>query len=899
MAGQTPIWKKEFRLRSKPPKAAAEAQVDTHKQPSASIWKKDLTLRSGKSKEKQAVEAAATSEIEAAPGHGSMWKRELRIRRSVPKSHPSSELDSMLAHAVDVEPVPIDLGSRESDDSSAETNDEVSSPAQPKAFVLVERADAAEEMPHRWAARAVETSELDDVIVEETTTELEEEVPLSPKTVGPENLSGDREPLAEEPPEHTHLSYGVSVPLSPIASPAEEDAPLDDQVRGAQPGWAWDSTSAADEPRHLDPNVIDPAAGAAELSAVEAPGFGSEEEPEAPARFALHADETFAPETGEEAEPQAGDIDSNFEYSDLGASAAFWSSTGTPGLSDPADSDQQNPDSVAQEVSGEVDAYIAPYVPSYLPLVTDEPEEAGAIPDEEDSVSTFEETELPFARADSTLESSDGDSASAGYRGLGFVPESTEIASWPEHATVVDEHDEQVILPEPTTSDWLTVPGGEEVPPTSPPGAIDADPGHDSPETQGGPDMPVNPVPYLIPGAPNDGSDELGANSEQTDEATKTKEPKKSKFRREIKRGARESGTATRASTAEVVGVRIGSSQIVAAVVRNTPGVPELVTLVKAPIEPGIVVAGEVREPDALALELKTLFTKNKLPRKRIRLGIASSRVGVRIIEVPALQDPKALENAIRFRAQEVVSVPLSDAILDHFVVGDTELDGAPAFRVLLAFAHRDLVDRYVEAFKKARLKVASVDFEAFALLRAVTSPEDRENADRATVALAVGQERTIFAVAEGDVCDFTRVLEWGGGSLTVAVARALNMTPSQAEPVKRTLSFGEELEHPDLDQTQLDAARAAMQRELQVLARELLTSLQFYQSRPGSLAIGEVLITGGGIELEGTAQELQERLGVPVRLVDPFERVRTGKKAKVTIEPGATTIAIGLGLEA
>ena len=218
---------------------------------------------------------------------------------------------------------------------------------------------------------------------------------------------------------------------------------------------------------------------------------------------------------------------------------------------------------------------------------------------------------------------------------------------------------------------------------------------------------------------------------------------------------------------------------------------------------------------------------------------------------------------------------------------------------MLLAFAHRDLVDRYVEAFKKARLKVASVDFEAFALLRAVTSPEDRENADRATVALAVGQERTIFAVAEGDVCDFTRVLEWGGGSLTVAVARALNMTPSQAEPVKRTLSFGEGLEHPDLDQTQLEAARAAMQRELQVLARELLTSLQFYQSRPGSLAIGEVLLTGGGVELAGTAEELQERLGVPVRLVDPFERVRTTKKAKVTIEPGATTIAIGLGLEA
>ena len=280
MAGQTPIWKKEIRLRSKPPKAAAEAPVDAHKQESASIWKKDLTLRSGKSKEKQPVETAATSEIEAAPGHGSIWKRELRIRRSVPKSRPSSEIDSILAPAVEVEPMPLDLGSRESDDTSAETNDEVSSPAQPKAFVLVERADAAEEMPHSWwrvrwrrASRRRHRGRADDrngrAGAGFAGTPARE--PLRAIAILlPKSLRSTRT-----------FSYGASVALSPFASPAEEDAPLDDEVRGAQPDWAWGSTSAADEHRHPDANVTDAAAGAADSApyAVEAPWFGSEEEP--------------------------------------------------------------------------------------------------------------------------------------------------------------------------------------------------------------------------------------------------------------------------------------------------------------------------------------------------------------------------------------------------------------------------------------------------------------------------------------------------------------------------------------------------------------------------------------------------------------------------------------------
>ncbi len=349
----------------------------------------------------------------------------------------------------------------------------------------------------------------------------------------------------------------------------------------------------------------------------------------------------------------------------------------------------------------------------------------------------------------------------------------------------------------------------------------------------------------------------------------------------------------------QVVGVRIGSSHIVVSVVRNTHGEAEVSQLVSASVDRGVVVAGEVREPDALAAQLKSVFAKHKLPRKGIRLGIGSNRVGVRTLEVPAIDDQKALENAIRFRAQDVLSIPLSEVILDHVVLGKAETPEGEVLRVLLVFAHRELVDRYVEAFKKARLKLAGIDFEAFALLRAVCPPDGTADTDRATVALSVGQERTIFAVAEGRQCDFTRVLEWGGGSLTVALARALDMTPSQAEPVKRALAFNGHENHTELSAAQVESARSAARNELQVLARELLASLHFYQSRPGSLAIGEVLVTGGGMELDGAADELQALLGVPVKVIDPYGYVRPGKKAKISQEPGAAAIAIGLGMEA
>jgi type IV pilus assembly protein PilM len=354
------------------------------------------------------------------------------------------------------------------------------------------------------------------------------------------------------------------------------------------------------------------------------------------------------------------------------------------------------------------------------------------------------------------------------------------------------------------------------------------------------------------------------------------------------------------AKTTTVVGLRIGSSQIVAAIVRNGSGSPELVQVVRKPLASGIIVAGEVREPEALATALKALFAEYKLPRRGVRLGIASNRIGVRTLEVPANRDPRAFENSIRFRAQELLSIPITDAILDHIVLGDVVTPEGPGHRVLLAFAHRELIDRYLEACKRARIKLLGIDFDAFALLRAVAEPPAAGTApDRASVAVAIGNERTIFAVAEGDVCDYTRVLEWGGGSLDVGLARALHLTPSQAEPLKRELSFDAEPAGDDLSPVQVEAARAAMRAELQVLARELLASLQYYQSRPESLAIGEILLTGGAAELPGIATELEQLLGVPVRSADPYRRLQSPKQGEHPGGTGWASIAIGLGMEA
>jgi type IV pilus assembly protein PilM len=379
--------------------------------------------------------------------------------------------------------------------------------------------------------------------------------------------------------------------------------------------------------------------------------------------------------------------------------------------------------------------------------------------------------------------------------------------------------------------------------------------------------------------------------------AKQPKPAKQEKQPRHRKAPKPRSGLAVPRRGKKLVGLKIGASQLAAARVVNN-GQPELLQIAREPIEPGVVVGGELREPDALAEALKRFFRAHKLPRQAVRLGIASNRIGVRIFDIVGIEDEKQLNNAVRFRAQEALPIPLDEAVLDYQVLSESvDEEGVRTRRVLLVVAYRDLVDRYVAACRKAGLRLAGVDLEAFAVLRALGG--DTSQANAAVVVASVGHDRTTLAVANRNVCEFTRVIDWGGHNLNVAIARALDSAPSEVEGVKRSLSLLVPAESWEaLAPEQAAKVRAALHQELQSFARELVSSLQFYQGQPGSLGIGEIVLTGGTAHLPGLDAELARAVGVHVRVGDPLARVKPGKRVSDPEQIGSLAVAIGLGME-
>ena len=348
----------------------------------------------------------------------------------------------------------------------------------------------------------------------------------------------------------------------------------------------------------------------------------------------------------------------------------------------------------------------------------------------------------------------------------------------------------------------------------------------------------------------------------------------------------------------DLVGLKVGASQLAAAHVVNN-GSARLLSVAREDLEPGVVIGGEVRNIPALAKALDDFFTRNELPRKNVRLGIGTNRVGVRVLDIEGIDDPKQLSNAVTFRAHEALSIPIDQAVLDYHVVGKTTSEtGEVTHRVVLAAAYREPIDHFVSACHTANLQVTGIDVEAFALLRAVApgSPARADGERAAVVALALGHDRSTLAISDGEVCDFTRVLEWGGGKLDTAIGRELGLSAEEADELKCAISLGPE--ESDVVDPRAVRARDAVKKELTHLARELVASLQFYQGQPGSHAIAEILVTGGTTRMPGLVEELERLVRARIRVADPLAAVDASAEVLNRDDLASLAVAIGLGVE-
>ncbi len=341
---------------------------------------------------------------------------------------------------------------------------------------------------------------------------------------------------------------------------------------------------------------------------------------------------------------------------------------------------------------------------------------------------------------------------------------------------------------------------------------------------------------------------------------------------------------------AQVVGLDIGTSAVRAAELEFGSGAPVLVAFGQVGLPPGAIVDGEVQDVSAVSDAITRLWQNGKFVSKSVVVGIAGLRAITREIDLPWVPD-EDVDSAVRFQSEEVIPFPPEKTILSAQVLTDqTSEDGTKTRRVLVAAAHRDLVDGVVAAAEKAGLIVEGVDLVSSALVRALADPS--APADRPVAIVSIGAGLTVVVVHQGGRPQFVRTIGTGGNAATAAIASSLDLPMTDAEALKRRLGEGS---------SQVQSAESAVQPNIAELVAEIRNSIQYFATLPGRAPITQVALTGGGARLRGLIKQLRAQVRIPVEHVSPLTRLDLSRidlteEQAASIEPVLAT-PIGLAL--
>jgi len=337
------------------------------------------------------------------------------------------------------------------------------------------------------------------------------------------------------------------------------------------------------------------------------------------------------------------------------------------------------------------------------------------------------------------------------------------------------------------------------------------------------------------------------------------------------------------------VGLDIGTSAIRASQVTVGAGSrPILESFGQVGLPPGSVVGGEIRDRGEIAKALRRLWREGGFSERKVILGLAGLRAITREIDVPPIP-PDELDDALRFQADEVIPFPMEQTLISSKVMAQfTDADGAPQLRVLMAVAHRELVDSAVAALQEADLEPIGIDLNTAALARAFYDPSFTAGPE---AVVSVGAGLTMVVIHQAGQLQFVRTIDIGGQSVTQSVASALDLPAADAEAVKRRL--GDPGVH---DSRAEDAARSVVEE----LVGEVHNSIRFFSSLPGRSAPARMLVTGAGSRTAGLMSRLQEGLDVPVLPASPLSmldnQLPVSPEEAAVIDP-VLAVSVGLAL--
>ena len=339
------------------------------------------------------------------------------------------------------------------------------------------------------------------------------------------------------------------------------------------------------------------------------------------------------------------------------------------------------------------------------------------------------------------------------------------------------------------------------------------------------------------------------------------------------------------------LGIDIGTTSIKVAEVKNSGERPGLVNY--GILESSGYLARENQALQTSSLKifeseiidlLKTVVREMGTSAKDVVASLPLFSAFISVLDFPKME-AQEIERAIVYQAKQYVPLPLSEVALDWLKVAEySDEKGFFHQKILLISVPQEQIKKYQAMFAAAGLTLRALEIESLSLTRILGGDPTP------TLVIDIGSRSTNAVFLEKGGLMWATQSDYGGASLTQALASSLNINPLRAEELKKergVLGTGPSYELstimlPFLDVI-LNEARKA----------QFLYGEQFPSARKSE----RIVLSGGGANLLGIEPYVERQLGLPTVRISPFSRFGYPAAMEPLVPELNAVMPIALGL--
>lgn len=304
-------------------------------------------------------------------------------------------------------------------------------------------------------------------------------------------------------------------------------------------------------------------------------------------------------------------------------------------------------------------------------------------------------------------------------------------------------------------------------------------------------------------------------------------------------------------------------------------------------LPPNAVVEQSINDEEAVGETIRKAVARSKAGVKKAAIAVAGSAVITKTIEMSASLGDNEMDEQIRVEADQYIPYPLEEVALDWERQGPVA-ENPDMVEVLLAACRKDNVELREDSLQLGGLDAEVVDIEAYCVERAANLlTEQLEGDEIDTVAIVdVGASMTTLSVLHEGKIIYTREQLFGGKQLIEEIQRHYGLSEEEVRTAKAEGSL------PD------DYEAEVLAPFKDAVVQQVSRSLQFFFSSSQYNDVDYIILAGGTSSIEGLDELVQQKVGTPTQVANPFINMSLSSKINATaLNADAPSMVIACGL--